>query len=115
MEDIYTINIQGLLNLKKKIKLIQFLNKYKPKIVFLQESNIDNINDQFLIPNYRIFYNFAITKGNGTIIYIRNIYKTTQHSIVVPGRIQRLNVEFFNNDEVVIYNILIIGENFISR
>ena len=108
---IYSHNIQSMKNPKRKINLLKFINKFRPKILCLQETNVNVITDtKLLIPNYTVFYNSANAKCNGTAICVSNTLTTNGHTVLYDVRMQKVSIEIESN-YFTIYNVHLSHSN----
>src|SRR4051812_49077340 len=91
---IYTINVQGLKQPKKKVSLIKFISKFSPSVICIQETNLNTITDpKLLIPNYSVLYNSATTRSSGTAIFVSNVLTIESHVTLVPAKLHRITVK----------------------
>ena len=108
---IYSHNIQSMKNPKRKINLLKFINRFTPKILCLQETNVNIITDtKLLVPNYTVYYNSASAKCNGTAIFISNALTINGHSVLFDARMQKVSIEMENN-YFTIYNVHLSHSN----
>jgi len=104
MINIYSINIQGLNNLDKKTKILQFVGKFKPDVLAVQETNMDLISPNFFIPNYRVFYNHAIQCFSGTALFVSTNFQILSNDILIAARLQKIKLKC-DDSEISIYNL----------
>ena len=90
MFTIYWNNIQGLQSTDKKVSLLQFVSKYRPSVILLQEPNMDAGCVKFQVPNYRFFSNDATSHASGLVIYVSKDIKVESHSSLVPAKLQKV-------------------------
>jgi len=90
MFTIYSNNIQGLQSTDKKVILLQFVSKYRPSVILLQETNMDTGSVKFQVPNYRFFSNDATSHASGLVIYVSKDIKVESHSSLVPAKLQKV-------------------------
>lgn len=87
-----SITIGGLT--PQKLALLSGMGSYD--IIFLQEVHILTPND-FELSEYNLFFNPLIYAG--TLIYVKKNINIQDHSILIPGRVQRIiinNITYLN-------------------
>ena len=101
----YSINAQGLKNVKSKVNILKLISMFKPSILCVQETNIDPfIDSKITVPNYSSHYNPPTSKFSGTVIFCSASVTVLSSKNLVEGKLQALNI-YHANGEYLIINI----------
>ena len=93
---VLSLNVRGLRETTKRIKVFNYLNKFKADVIFIQEAHVVASDYDLWKSNWGrggIVYNPFTERSAGQMILLRNKEDIISHDIIVEGRCQILKIK----------------------